>query len=64
MVTSDELPGDVVQFAVSKLDAEILVAVSAGFSLSAVSDSISDSVRASAMGTENSDDQMSGLRLK
>ena len=58
-MTSDELPGDVVQFAVAELDAEVLVAVPAGFSLSAVSDLISDGVWASAMGTENSDDQMS-----
>lgn len=59
-MTSDELPSDVVQFAVSELDAEVLVAVSAGFALSAVSDSISDGVGASAMRTENSDDQMVG----
>ncbi|MDA8745241.1 hypothetical protein N9N28_11455 [Rubripirellula amarantea] len=59
-MTSDELPSDVVQFAVSELDAEVLVAVSAGFALSAVPDAITDGVGASAMGTENSDDQMVG----
>lgn len=58
-MTSDELPGDVVQFSVSKLDAEVFVAVPAGFSLSTVSDSISDGVGTSAMGTKYSDGQMS-----
>lgn len=57
-MTSDELPGDVVQFAISKLDAEVLAAIPARFSLSAVSDSITDGVGASAMGTENRDEQM------
>jgi hypothetical protein len=53
------LPGDVVQFAISELDAKILVAVSARFTLSAVADSILDGVGTTAMRAEDADSQVS-----
>ncbi len=51
----DELPGDVVQLAVSELNAEVLVAVTAGFSLSAVSDSVANGVGTTTMRAEDAD---------
>jgi hypothetical protein len=56
---NERLPGDVVQFAVAELDAKILVAVSARFTLGAVANSISNGVGTAAMRAEDGDGQVS-----
>jgi hypothetical protein len=48
---------DVVQFAVAKLDAKVLVAVTACFSLSAVLDSITNNIDSVAVGAINGQGQ-------
>lgn len=51
----DPLSGNVEQLAISKLDAVVLVAVTAGFALRAVSDSVANGVGTTTMRAKDGD---------